>query len=90
MSEVVSCSDFVFDVSIETGAIMFYSPGGDVLFAVVSDDGGEVFCGCVDVCEVVHVEVCECCVYVVGEAVPVRSVVVSVSAFVGGGVWSVE
>ena len=75
MSEVVPCADFVSDVSMESGAIMFYSPGWDMLFTVVYDDRGEMFCGCVYVSEVVYVEVCECCVNVVGEVVPVCSVV---------------
>ena len=67
VSEVVPCADFVSDVSIESGAIMFNSPGRDMLFTVVYDDGGEVFSGCVFVSEVVYVEVCECGVDVVGE-----------------------
>ena len=84
VSEVVPCADFVSDVSIESGAIMFNSPGRDMLFTVVYDDGGEVFSGCVYVSEVVYVEVCESSVDVVGEVVPVRSVVVSVCSFRGG------
>ena len=38
MSEVVPCADFVSYVSMESGAIMFYSPGRDMVFTVVYDD----------------------------------------------------
>ena len=62
MSEAVPCADFVSNVSMESGAIMFYSPGWDMLVTVVYDDTGEVFGGCVYVSEVVYVEVCERCV----------------------------
>ena len=44
---------------------MLYSPGWDVLFDVVDDDGGKVFYGCVDVNEVNYDEVCEGVTYVV-------------------------
>ena len=54
MSEVVPCADFVSDVSMESGAIMFYSPGWDMMFTVVYDDRSEVFGGCVYVSEVVY------------------------------------
>ena len=90
MSEMVPCADFVSDVSMESGAIMFYSPSWDMLFTVVYDGKGEVFGGCVYVSEVVNVEVCECCVNVVGEVVPVCSVVISVSTFSGGVVGAVK
>ena len=81
MSEVIPCADFVSDVSMESGAIMFYSPGWDMSFTVVYDDRGEMFCGCGYVSEVVYVEGCECCVNVVGEVLQVCSVVISVSTF---------
>ena len=57
---MVPCADFVSNVSMEIGAIMFYSSGWDMLFTVVYDDSGEVFGGCVYVSEDVYVEVCEC------------------------------
>ena len=50
---------------MEAGAIMFHSPGWDMVFTVVYDDGSEIFGGCVYVSEVV----------------PVCSVVVSVGTF---------
>ena len=59
VSEMVPSADFVFYVSIESGAILLDCPGGDMLFTVVYDCGGEVFRGCVYVCEVVYVEVGE-------------------------------
>ena len=62
MSEVVPCADFVSDVSMESGAIMFYSPGWDMVFTVVYDDRSEIFGGCVYVSEVVYVKVCKLCV----------------------------
>ena len=83
MSEVVPCADFVSNVSMEPGAIMFYSPGWDMVFAVVYDDRCEIFGGCVYVSEVVYVEVCKLCVNIVGEVVPVCSVVISVGTFGG-------
>ena len=48
---MVPCADFVSDASMESGAIMFYSPGWDILFTVVYDDRGEAFGGCVYVSE---------------------------------------
>ena len=84
VSEVVPFADFVSDESMESGAIMFHSPGWDMLFTAMYDGSGEVFCGCVYVSEVVYVELCECCVNVVGKAVPVCSFVISVSTFGGG------
>ena len=41
-------------------------------------------CAYVTVSEVVYVEVSECCVNIVGEVVPICSVVISVSTFSGG------
>ena len=37
MSEVVPCADFTFNVSIESGAKLFNSPGWDIQFAVMYD-----------------------------------------------------
>ena len=85
MSEVVLCADFVSDVSIESGTIMFYSPGWKMLFTVVYDDRGDVFGGCVYFSEVVYDEVCVCCVNLVGEVVPVCSVVCGV-----GTIWDLS
>ena len=47
MSEVVPCADFVFKVSIESGAKLFNSLGWVILFAVMYDYLVEVFFGCV-------------------------------------------
>ena len=47
VSEVVPCANFVSNVSVESGTVMFYSPGCDMLFTVMYDDRGEVFGGCV-------------------------------------------
>ena len=58
-AEMITCFEFVADFSGETGAVLLDSPGWDVLFAVVYDYGREMFCGCVDVCEVVDVEICK-------------------------------
>ena len=74
VSEVIPCADFVSNVSMKSGVIMFYSHGWDLLFTVVYDDRGEVFGGCVYVSEFVYVEVCECCVNVGDDVVTVRSV----------------
>jgi len=60
-----------------------------MLFTVEVDDGGEVFYGCVDVSEVTHVEVCEGGGDVVGEGVPVCSVVVGEDASRWDVKWSV-
>ena len=49
-----------------------------MVFTLVYDDRSEVFGGCVYVSEVVYVEVYKLCVNVVGEVVPVCSVVISV------------
>ena len=46
-SEVVSRSYFESDVSIDTGAEVFDSPGRYILFTTACDDGGEKFGGCV-------------------------------------------
>ena len=87
---MVPCADFVSNVSMEPGAITFNSPGWDMVFAVVYDDRCEIFGGCVYVSEVVHVEVCKLCVNVVGEVVPVCSVVICVGTFGGVVVGSSE
>ena len=47
MSEVGPCADFMFIVSIESGAKLFNSPGWDILFSVVYDYCVKVFFGCV-------------------------------------------
>ena len=39
MSEVVPCADFLFNVSIESGAKLCNSLGWDILFVVVCDYG---------------------------------------------------
>ena len=87
---MVSGAYFEFDMSIVTGAIMLYSPGGDVLLTMACDDVGEVFGGSVYVSEVVYVEVCKCVVYVGGEGVPVCPLVISVGALGRSLVWAVE
>ena len=71
MSEVVPCTNFVSDVSIESRAKVFNSPGWDMEFAIFGDCVGYVFDGCVDVGEVFYVEVCKFSVYVVRERAPV-------------------
>ena len=58
VSEMVPCSDFMFDVSIESGAKLFNSTGWDILFAVMYDYLVDVFYGCVYVSVVVYVLVC--------------------------------
>ena len=58
MSEVVPCVDFIFNVSIRSGAKLFNSPGRDILFATVCECGVRVFCGCLYVSVVVYVEIC--------------------------------
>jgi len=90
VSEVVPCTDFEFDVSIESGPVVFYRPGWDMLFTVVCDDGGEVLCGGVYVGEVVNVEICKGSVDAAGEVVPVSAVVIGVCAFGGCVVGTVE
>ena len=37
MSEMVTCADFMMNVSTESGAKLFNIPGWDVLFAVTYD-----------------------------------------------------
>ena len=54
---MVCCADFMFDVSIESGAKLFNSPGRDIRFAVTYDYLVEVFYSCVYVVVVVYVEV---------------------------------
>ena len=54
MSEVVSCTDFMFNVLIESGTKFFNRSGWDILFAVVYDCGVKVFYGCV------YVFTCSC------------------------------
>ena len=88
VSEVVPCADFMFNVSIETGAKLFNSPGWDVLFAVMYDYLVEVFHGCVYV--VVVVEVSQCVVYVLCKVVPICPFVICVSAFGWFFKWPVE
>ena len=61
LSKVVACVKFKSNFSIETGAVVFNSPGWDELFTVVYDRGCEVFGGCVDAGEVVNVKVCKYC-----------------------------
>ena len=46
-SEVVSCLYFESDVSIDTGAEVFDSPGRYILLTIACDDGCEEFGGCV-------------------------------------------
>lgn len=80
MSEMVPYTNLMFYISIESGAIVLHSPGGDILFTVMDDDAGEVFCHCVGVNEDVYAVGCEGCIYVVGEGVPVCSLVAGESA----------
>ena len=86
---MISCFEFLTDFTCETGAVLLDSPGRDVLFAVMCDDGGEVFSGGVDAGEVVYVEIRQCVFNVVCEGVPVCPLVVGVCAFGRGGVGSV-
>ena len=81
---MVACVKFKPNFYIETGPVVFNSPGWDELFTVVYDRGCEVFGGCVDAGEVVNVKVCKCGIYVGCEGVPVGSVVVRVCAFLEG------
>ena len=90
VSEVVPCADFMFNVSIESGAKLFDSPGWDIYFAVVCDCLVEVFYGCIYVVVVVYVEVCQCVVYVLCKVVPICPFVICVSAFGWFVKWSVE
>ena len=58
MSEVVPCADFMFNVSIESGAKLLNSPVWDTYFAVMYDYLVEVFHGCVHIGLIAHVEAC--------------------------------
>ena len=58
VSEVVPYADFMFNVSIESRAKLFNSPGWFIPFAVMYNYLVEVFHGCVLVSVVVYVEVC--------------------------------
>ena len=55
-------------------------PGRDKLVTFV-DDGDEMFYGCDNVCEVIFIDVCGEGIYVVGEGVPLSSIVVGEGAF---------
>ena len=46
-SEVFSCLYFESDVSIDTGAEVFDSPGRYILFTIACDGRGEKFGGCI-------------------------------------------
>ena len=60
----VPCADFMFNVSIESGAKLLNSPSWDILFAAVYDCGVKVFYGCVYVSVALFVEVCWGVVYI--------------------------
>ena len=83
---MVSGADFEFDVSIETGAEVFDSPGWNVKGAIACDDVGKVFGGGVDAGEGVEAESRKVALYGGGEGGPVCSIVVDVGTLGG---WSV-
>lgn len=56
LSEVVACLYFVFDVSVESGVIVFSSACRYVCFVCVCNYVGEVLCCLVDVVVVCNTE----------------------------------
>ena len=71
VSEVVPCADFVFNISIESGAKSFICPGWDMMLAVGCDCCVQIFYGCVYKSVVVQFDFCWGVVYVLCKVFPI-------------------